>query len=121
MPPHPSPSLLGLDQCDARTRPHGVPGVFRYYLPSPFANANDTTGHETNDENGAVVAAIAMSGGGDGQDRTDKSFESGVVDGNVDAINSLEAQGYVLCQTTVIDTNGDEETIPNAPGTTHHR
>ena len=113
-------TTTGLDKCDARTRPLGVPGVFRYYIPSPFAspfaaeNAAAATAAGTGsgiDGGNSGIGGAAASGVGTAHGGASNGSLGGVMDDN-----SIGHQGYVLCQTTVVEEDGGEEVIPNAPG-----
>ena len=83
--------------------------MFRYYLPSPFATDLPAEGDGGGGGGGGNGSGSGGNGGG----------SNGSLGGGTAAENSssFEGQGYVLCQTTVVGEDGEEDIVPNAPGT----
>ena len=91
--------MVGLEQCDARTKPHPLPGAFRYYIPSPFVSGSGSGSTGT----GAGAGAGSGSGSGSGGNENGKDGGNGGGKGSLGGVSGGEgglAGGYVLVQTT---------------------
>ena len=103
----------------------GAPGVFRYYIPSPF-NTADNSGAGDNTTATATTATGGGNGttgggngnGGGGVSSNSKGTGNNDSGGGGGVMDDKGIEGYVLCQTTVVhaDDGGEDEVIPNAPG-----
>ena len=83
-------TVIGLEQCDARTKNDRLPGEFRYYIPSPFGDGDGESRGGSRERNGKN-----RRGGGEDEERL--------------------AGGYVLVQRTYVKStkSGLKEKVSN--------
>ena len=83
-------TVIGLEQCDARTKHDRLPGEFRYYIPTPFGEGDGESKGGSKERNGKN-----RRGGGEDEERL--------------------AGGYVLVQRTYVKStkSGLKEKVSN--------